>query len=194
MSATRYQLLHFLANTAFKEGDFVLRSGVRSQYYLSKVDLFTKPELLHLAAKMMVEHMISTDDAYVKHIIAPETGGAMFATAMQQILLADHHSRMSLHVYRKDGTITGIKNPLSNYIIVEDVITSGKTVLNLIDCLKEHSSWSPGQVIALVDRGGEGVDKLRKIGIQVSTLFEWKELLAVNGRYQSDPAQEPGQG
>ena len=194
MPSTRYMLAHFLANEAFKRGDFTLRSGETSEFYIDKIELFSKADLVRMAVDLLIQHMLTTDDAYLKHIVAPETGAAMFASAMQQRLLHEYKSELSVHVYRKDGTITGTRHPLGQYIIVEDIITSGTTMFNVLDALREHTHMPPQQIIGLIDRGGLGVQRLRERGIYTSTVLDWRELLDINGYYKSDPAQEPRQG
>ncbi|HKB93338.1 MAG TPA: hypothetical protein VKC62_03770, partial [Gaiellaceae bacterium] len=69
-----------LVDAAYLEGDFVLRSGKRSRYYLDKYRFETRPDLLHaLGERIAGEVREHAPDA--TRLAAPELGAVALAAA-----------------------------------------------------------------------------------------------------------------
>ena len=75
---TRNELIKRIKETAYLEGDFVLRSGKRSKYYLDKYLFETCPDILKALGKEFAKHV--TDD--VTLIAGAELGGVALAAAL----------------------------------------------------------------------------------------------------------------
>jgi len=71
----RSELIKRIKETAYLEGDFVLRSGKRSKYYLDKYLFETCPDILKALGKEFAKHV--TDD--VTLIAGAELGGVALA-------------------------------------------------------------------------------------------------------------------
>ena len=54
---TRQELIKRIKETAYLEGDFVLRSGKRSKYYLDKYLFETCPDILQALGREFGKHM-----------------------------------------------------------------------------------------------------------------------------------------
>ena len=74
---TREELIKRIKETAYLEGDFVLRSGKRSNYYLDKYLFETCPDILKALGKEFARYI--TDD--VTLIAGAELGGVALAAA-----------------------------------------------------------------------------------------------------------------
>jgi len=74
---TREELIKRIKETAYLEGDFVLRSGKRSKYYLDKYLFETCPDILKALGKEFTRYI--TDD--VTLIAGAELGGVALAAA-----------------------------------------------------------------------------------------------------------------
>jgi orotate phosphoribosyltransferase len=73
------------------------------------------------------------------------------------------------------GTSKIIEGPkLTKVILLEDVITTGKTTLNAIEKLKENGIETQG-VIAVIDRGGG--QKVKEQGIFFEKIFSLDEII-----------------
>jgi orotate phosphoribosyltransferase len=77
----RNELIRRIKETGYLEGDFILRSGKRSKYYLDKYLFETCPDILRALGKEFAKHV--TGD--VTLIAGAELGGVALAaaTAMQ---------------------------------------------------------------------------------------------------------------
>ena len=71
------QLAIALREAAFLEGDFTLRSGRKSKYYLDKYLFETRPDILRELAKRFAKHITPT----MTRIAGPELGAVALAAA-----------------------------------------------------------------------------------------------------------------
>src|SRR5262249_39828016 len=94
-----------LLEHAYLEGDFVLRSGKRSSYYLDKYRFETRPELLRqLGARIAETVQLHASDA--TRLAAPELGAVALATA------ASLDSGLPFLIVRKESKGYGTGNRL----------------------------------------------------------------------------------
>jgi len=170
-----------LVEHAYLEGDFVLRSGKRSRYYLDKYRFETRPELLRplgeRIAAIVQEH---APDA--TRLAAPELGAVALAAA------ASLESRLPFVIVRKEakeyGTGKRIEGPYDEgdcICLVEDVVTSGGALLDTIEALRAvglvvHTA------VCVVDREEGGADALARQAVRLRPIFRAGELLAHRNR------------
>jgi len=123
------ELAEALVEHAYLEGDFVLRSGKRSRYYLDKYRFETRPELLRpLGERIAANVREHAPDA--TRLAAPELGAVALAAA------ASLESQLPFVIVRKAakeyGTARRIEGPYDEgecICLVEDVVTSGGALL-----------------------------------------------------------------
>jgi orotate phosphoribosyltransferase len=68
----------------------------------------------------------------------------------------------------------------ASVVVIEDTLTSGKSVLQAIKVLEDHEDTVLG-VLALVDRDAGGAEVVRAAGYPLITLFTAAELLQASG-------------
>ena len=61
MAMTKEQLARRVKDVAYLEGDFVLRSGKRSKYYLDKYLFETQPDILAELGRLFAKHAADAD-------------------------------------------------------------------------------------------------------------------------------------
>jgi orotate phosphoribosyltransferase len=166
-----------LLEHAYLEGDFVLRSGRRSNYYLDKYRFETQPELLaalgeHIAATV-AEH---EPDAV--RLAGPELGAVALAAA------ASMSSELPFLIVRKEAKEYGTANrlegafePGERVCLVEDVVTSGGAVVEALDALRE-AGLECRIAVCVLDREEGGADALARRGARLVPLFRAGELLS----------------
>jgi len=181
----RYELLSSIKKDCIKIGDFVLNGGSRTDIYFDKYQVTTNPHTLAAAIEQMANLLFTTDSTYLEQLIAPELGGAIFATALQQHLLMKYNTAVELNIVRSkyidhgtDEIVLGRVSTSYTSVLIDDVITSGKAVLETIEGIRlKNPNIRFSQIIALVDRSHEGVKKLRDLGYSVSTVFTFDEIM-----------------
>jgi orotate phosphoribosyltransferase len=166
-----------LREHAYLEGDFVLRSGRRSRYYLDKYRFETLPELLEaLGERIAATVNVVEPDAH--RLAGPELGAVALAAA------ASLASRLPFLIVRKEakayGTgnrLEGVFEPGERICLVEDVVTSGGAAVEAVNTLRE-AGLECRTAICVVDREEGGVDALARVAVRLRPLFRAGELLA----------------
>jgi orotate phosphoribosyltransferase len=173
---TTEELRDAIREHAYLEGDFVLRSGRRSSFYLDKYRFETRPELLEAIgtrlADLVAEHEPETD-----RLAGPELGAVALAAASS---LA---ARLPFLIVRKDtkgyGTanrLEGAFEPGERVCLVEDVVTSGGAAISAIGALRE-AGLECRTAVCVVDREEGGMDALARHGVRLRPLFRVGELV-----------------
>ncbi|HNX37292.1 MAG TPA: orotate phosphoribosyltransferase [Candidatus Cloacimonadota bacterium] len=138
---------------ALLEGHFLLTSGKHSGKYIEKIKLIQKPEYAsQLCKKIAMRLEKYAPDA----IVGPAYGGIALAFEVARYLEKDF-----LFTQRKEEAMTlrsGFDlSKIKKVVIVEDIVTTGGSVFEVIDCLKSRGVEVVA-VAALVDRSGSKVD------------------------------------
>ena len=166
-----------LVEHAYLEGDFLLRSGKRSRYYLDKYRFETRPELLRpLGERIAAAVREHAGDA--TRLAAPELGAVALATA------ASLESGLPFLIVRKEakeyGTANRLEGPYEKgecVCLVEDVVTSGGALLESVDALRQ-AGLVVNTAVCVVDREEGGADALARHAVRLRPLFRAGELLA----------------
>jgi orotate phosphoribosyltransferase len=167
---TRDELARRLLDRAYLEGDFVLRSGRRSKYYLDKYRFETEPTLLaglgrELAA-LVREHAPDSE-----LLAGPELGAVPLAavtsieTGLPYLLV-----RKAAKEYGTAKRLEGVHSPGQRVCVVEDVVTSGGALLSAVDALRE-AGLDVSAAICVVDREEGGAEAIAAAGVRFAPLF-----------------------
>jgi orotate phosphoribosyltransferase len=161
---------------AYLEGDFVLRSGRRSRYYLDKYRFETRPDLLRAIGERLAT-AIREHDPEATLIAGPELGAVALAAA------ASLESGLPFLIVRKEakeyGTskrLEGVYEEGARVCIVEDVVTSGGAAVEAVKALRE-ARLECSTAICVVDREEGGVDALARHAVRLWPIFRAREVL-----------------
>jgi orotate phosphoribosyltransferase len=163
-------LLAALREHAYLEGDFVLRSGKRSRYYLDKFRFETRPELLEeLGARLAAKIAEVEPDA--RRIACPVVGAVTLAAA------ASLASRLPFLIVRDEAKQYGTANrlegafePGERVVLIEDVVTSGGAAADAVRAVRQ-AGLECRTAICVIDREEGGVDTLARLGVRLYSLF-----------------------
>ena len=170
------ELLDALREHALLEGDFVLRSGRRSRWYLDKYRFETRPDLLRALGERIAARA-AEEDPEAELLAGPELGAVPLAAAAS---LASGLPFLIVRGAAKDyGTanrIEGAWKPGARVCLVEDVVTSGGAALEAVEALR-----ADGLVVrtgvCVVDREEGGVDALARRAVRLHALFAAGDVL-----------------
>jgi orotate phosphoribosyltransferase len=143
----------FRDSGALLDGHFLLTSGRHSAQYVEKFQVLQYP---HLTSRLCAEfaRRFANDDVQV--VVGPATGGIILAheTGRQMGLRA-------LFTEREDGRMTFrrgfVLQPGERVLVVEDIVTTGGSVVEVLQTVREHGGAMVG-VGLLADRSGGRVD------------------------------------
>jgi orotate phosphoribosyltransferase len=158
-------------------GDFVLRSGRRSTYYIDKYRILSDPQLLEAIAARVAETVGRVDPGAVR-LAAPELGAVPLATA------ASLASRLPFVIVRGEAKGYGTDNRLEGgfsagerVCLVEDIVTSGGAAVEAIQAVRE-AGLECANGVCVVDREEGGVDALARIGVHLWPLFRTADIVS----------------
>ncbi len=134
---------------AWLDGHFILSSGLHSNEYFQCASLLQHPTLASRVCQTLAQRFV-TDD--VTCVVAPALGGIVVGYE-----LARHLGVRSIFAERVDGRLKFRRSfqviPKDRVLVVEDVITTGGSVEELITLIRDTGATVVG-VGALVDRSG----------------------------------------
>ena len=142
----------FKETGALLEGHFVLTSGRHSATYFQCAKVLQYPEHLSDFAATIIDHFKNTD---IHKVISPAVGGIVIGTEVGRQL-----SMKTIFTERQEGKMTlrrGFEiNAGENILVVEDVITTGGSVQEVMNIVQEFGGKVVG-VGVVVDRSGGNV-------------------------------------
>lgn len=166
---------------AIKFGDFTLKGGLRSPIYLDLRLMVSYPKLLRQISHFLwnLIHTTSFD------LIA----GIPYAALPLATCISIDHS-VPMVICRKEAQTHGTKKmiegayrPNQVCLVIEDVMTSGTSILETIENLQtEHLNVK--DIVVVIDRQQGGHIHLMQKGYHLHTLFTMTEILDVLNQYQ----------
>jgi orotate phosphoribosyltransferase len=185
MTEPRGALAAAIRDAALLEGDFLLRSGRRSSYYLDKYRFATRPDLLRTLGAAIAAAVRAFEPEAVR-LAAPELGAVPLAAAAS--LAADLPFVIVRGAAKEHGTgnrIEGLFEPGERVCVIEDVVTAGGAALAAVEALRA-AGLDVSTVVCVVDREEGGADALARAAVRLRPL-----LLASDVR-SPDPTMAPG--
>ena len=155
-------------NEVFLEGDFTLSSGKKSNYYINMKKAITEPEILSTISSLITEKI---KDDEIDKVAGPALGAVPIAAAVSL------ESKLPLLMIRKEkkgyGTSKLIEGELlegDNVIVVEDVSTTGGSLLKAIKAIQENGG-NVKRAFVVVDRQEGAIEAFEKEGITLEPLI-----------------------
>ena len=165
-----------LVERALLEGDFVLRSGRRSSWYLDKYRFETEPEILSALGSRLAEAVREHEPETVR-LAGPALGAVALAAS------AAMASGLPFIIIRGEtkeyGTAKRIEGPFEQgelVCLLEDVVTSGGALAEAVSALRDEG-LVVRNAVCVVDREEGGSDALARLGVRLRALFRAGELL-----------------
>ncbi|PTD93448.1 orotate phosphoribosyltransferase [archaeon SCG-AAA382B04] len=177
MEQRKQKLKEILKKTgALKFGEFKLSSGKKSDYYIDIKKASTFPEFIKLIGKEISEKLEDAD-----RLAGVALGG------IPLVVSASIYSKKPYIMIRKQkkeyGTkerIEGEFNPNDDVVMIEDVTTTGNSLLNAIKIIREQNVEIKKSIV-VVDRGEGAKELLKKHGVELIPIFESKDLVKDGG-------------
>lgn len=185
------RLIQLLAELAYQEGDIELASGRHSTFYLDAKLVTYHPEGIQLVGEAVLSRIQSENVAGVGGL----TLGADAMVASTVATAARAGLFIPGFIVRKEqkkhglGKVTEgiVPPPGSKVAILDDVITSGGSVLRAIRAVREQG-LEVAVVVALVDREEGGAAAIENAGVTFKPICTVSDVRAVYERSVSSAA------
>ncbi len=175
----RARLLDILRRRSLQRGDFVLASGVRSNYYIDGRRTTMSGEGQRLIGPLALAAI--HDRGWRPRAVGGLTLGA--DPVSYAIACAGAEAGIDAFTVRKQPKshgsgrrIEGCFEPGMDVVVVEDAVTSGGSALSAVEVVRGEGGRVLG-VFTLVDREEGGRQKLMEAGLDLVALFTATELL-----------------
>ena len=173
---SRAELGALLVERALLEGDFVLRSGRRSSWYLDKYRFETDPALLRTLGECLAESVSACEPDAIR-LAGPALGAvALAASASMASGLPFIIVRGETKEYGTAKRIEGAFERGELVCLVEDVVTSGGALAEAVSAVRKEG-LVVRNAVCVVDREEGGSDALARLGVRLRPLFRAEELL-----------------
>lgn len=159
-----------LKTGAIKFGDFVLTSGKKSGYYVDIKDSATNPEVLELISGIFAGMTSKNKLAGVELGAVPLLVATAVSKGVPYIIIRKE---------RKHGTgklTIGEIDQGETVEIIEDVVTTGNSVLKAANYLRENGAVV-SDVFCVVDREEGGKELLEENGLSLHPIIRISELM-----------------
>jgi orotate phosphoribosyltransferase len=153
-----------------KTGDFILKSGTKSKLYFDFKGMVSHPDLMtdvsYELSKLVIDNVA---------LCGVPLGGISYSVLVSQILMRP------MVLLREEKKSYGMGNQIEGscngqVILIEDVITTGQSVISCIEILKANNIVVK-QVVCILDREAGGVTKIKDMGYNISTLYTMNDIL-----------------
>jgi orotate phosphoribosyltransferase len=162
---------HLLAHSV-RTGDFVLKSGRRSTWFIDSKQTVCRPGGMLLVADALLAVMPADADA-----IGGLTMGADPVAFVTAGVAAERGRALKAFSVRKEakdhgggGRIAGALDPEDRVVVTEDTVTRGTSLLEAVDAVRAAGA-EVVLAVAVVDRGGAAEDLLGSEGVPFRALL-----------------------
>lgn len=166
------QLAKRIKEASYLEGDFILRSGKRSKYYLDKYLFETQPDILRALGREFCRYL----SPQVTRIAGAELGGVALAaaTAMEcgkpWVII-----RNSKKDYGTSKMIEGLLQPGDVVLLVEDIATTGGQVLEAAQIITQAGA-KVDRIVCVIDRKQGARENIEGAGYRFESILTKEDL------------------
>jgi orotate phosphoribosyltransferase len=175
--AAKQALVDHLLKHSVRRGDFVLKSGKRSSWFIDAKQTTCRPEGMLLVADALVA--VLPDEVTAIGGLTMGADGVAFGVA--GVAAARGRLLRSFSVRKEDkdhgagGRIAGALEPGDRVAITEDAVTRGVSMLEAADVVREAGA-EPVLLAPVVDRGGTCAELAAKAGLPFRPLVTAPDL------------------
>ena len=169
---TDHELIERIRDSALLRGQFTLRSGRQSSYYLDKYLFETQPDILSELGRRLAVHV----DETVDRVAGAELGGIPLVSATSMaagkpaVLIRNQKKG-----YGSDKLLEGRLESGDRVLIVEDVVTTGGQIIEAAGVIRQAGATVVG-VVAVVDRLEGARANIEAAGLAFSSLLTKSDL------------------
>ncbi|MEI8262762.1 MAG: orotate phosphoribosyltransferase [Actinomycetes bacterium] len=177
LDPTREALRAHLLEHSVKTGDFTLKSGKKSSWFIDSKQTICRPEAMILVAEALLA--VIPDDATAIGGLTMGADPVAFITAgvaaTNGRLLKAFSVRKEVKDHGAGGRIAGALEPGDKVVITEDTVSRGTSLLEAAHAVQEFGA-EVVLVTALVDRGGTVGEMAAAEGIKFAAVLTAPDL------------------
>ncbi len=154
---------------AIKHGKFKLSDGSLTDYYIDKYEFETSPDIL---APIVEEIALMIEDDNLDVVVGPVLGAVPLVTGISlETGVESAFVRQGNKHYGTQARIEGSIKKGQRVAVVEDVTTTGQTILDTVDVIEELGGVVE-RLIVVVDRNAEAETNVAEAGYELEHLVQ----------------------
>jgi orotate phosphoribosyltransferase len=169
-----------ISRRAPEEPDYVLASGKRSRYYCDLKKVTLSPEGSWLVGELLFQlyngkaeaigglQLGATFMATAVALVSAQHGRPLYGFTIRDAQKQHGTRENKAESYHPDGALLRAGRRV---VIVDDVVTEGGSILKAIEAV-QALNCDIVEVVALIDRGEGGAERLRAKGLPYMSIFE----------------------
>jgi orotate phosphoribosyltransferase len=167
---------HLKGCGAIQFGRFVLTSGAISDYYIDIKKASTDPKILKIIAQQMSDYTKGYDILAGMELGAvPLVVALALETGIPYVIIRKEKREHGTGKQIEGGDVKG-----KSVLVIEDVTTSGGSVVKTIQILRENNA-EVEKVLVVVDRENGAREQLQKLEVEFIPLVSVSEILKNKG-------------
>lgn len=183
LTALRNELHGLLYERSFRFGDFVLRSGRRSDFYFDGKQVTLQGRGLYLVSRLILQRLRELDG--VTAVGGMTLGADPICSGVAALSGMEDAEPVDAFIVRKEvkdhGTARPIEGPSlqpgQRVVLVEDTITTGGALLQAYDSVVATGA-EVVEAVVIVDREEGGREALAERGLRLHALYRRSEFPA----------------
>ncbi|MGL1862763.1 MAG: orotate phosphoribosyltransferase [Pseudodesulfovibrio sp.] len=186
MNELKTKLAKLLLELSYREGDFTLTSGKKSEYYFDCKQTALHAEGSYLVGRLFVEMLKDFDAKGVGGMTLgadPLISSTTVVSHLEGRPMPGFIIRKESKGHGTDQYLEGLANfsEGDKVVLLEDVCTTGGTLITAAERVRGAGLEIVG-VLAVLDREEGGREALAAAGLELSSIFTRKELLSAGGK------------
>jgi len=176
----RERLKTILQEKSILRGDFTLASGKKSDYYIDARLTTLDAEGVYLIGRILLDEI--KKDSSITAVGGPTMGADPIVGSILTVSHEDGYQVAGFLVRKQEkghGTgklIEGNLKPGDRVAMVEDVVTTGGSVIKAINAVRDAGA-EVSKLLVIVDREEGGRSKFEEMGVEFFAIFKISELL-----------------
>jgi orotate phosphoribosyltransferase len=174
------ELILFLYDKgAIKLGNFTLSSGLKSKFYLDMRILQSYPKYFRLSILLMKKYILDKIGMNnFNYICSIPTSGTIFGSSLAYELFKPHlYVRKSVKNYGTQKTFEGELQLNSKVLFIDDVLTTGNSLLSSIELLKDKSIIT--DILVFIDRRQDYKGLLNKYDLHLHSIISIDKIFEI---------------
>ena len=172
----KQQLLKGLIDTeCFRLGEFILKSGIKSPFYIDLRRTSSDPQLMKTVGKAYARLIGALPQQFDRVAGIPVAAVSLATAASMETGIPMIYPRINKKEHGTGNLIEGNFKPGERVVLLDDLITTGKSKIEAIEILRE-AGLIVEDLVVLLERGEQGRRDMEAAGVRLHSFFPVEDL------------------